>query len=54
MRLTTTPQYASIHAETIVVGASASKPAEERKADVVEAAYQAAQAAVRPVSCIVA
>lgn len=40
-------QYASIHAETVVVGASAAKPAEGRQAEVVEAAYQAAQAAVR-------
>jgi hypothetical protein len=39
-------QYASIHAETIVIGATDAAPAEDRRADVVEAAYQAAQAAV--------
>jgi hypothetical protein len=34
--------------ETIVIGATAEKPAEGKKADVVRAAYDAAQIAVRP------
>ncbi|CED82908.1 Metallopeptidase [Phaffia rhodozyma] len=39
--------YASIHAETLVVGATDASPVEDRKADAIEAAYQAAQAAMR-------
>lgn len=38
--------YASVHAETVVVGADSSKPVEGAKADVVKAAYEAAQVAV--------
>ncbi|KAI5449709.1 hypothetical protein NCC49_004170 [Naganishia albida] len=39
--------YASIHAETVVVGADASSPVDGKKADVVKAAYDAAQLAMR-------
>lgn len=41
--------YASISAETIVVGADASNPVTGRRADVIKAAYTAAEAALRTV-----
>lgn len=39
--------FASISAETIVVGASAENPVTGRRADVIKAAYTAAEAAMR-------
>lgn len=39
--------YASIAAETIVVGASAENPVTGRKADAVQAAWYAAEASIR-------
>jgi methionine aminopeptidase len=41
--------FASIHAETIVVGADAANPVTGRRADVIKAAYTAAEAAMRTV-----
>lgn len=41
--------FASISAETIVVGADASNPVTGRRADVIKAAYTAAEAAMRTV-----
>lgn len=41
--------FASIHAETIVIGADASNPVTGRRADVIKAAYTAAEAAMRTV-----
>ena len=38
--------YASVHAETLVVGADASKPVEGVKADALKAAWEASQVAV--------
>lgn len=39
--------YAAVQTETIIVGATKEEPATGRKADVVKAAYTAAQAAIR-------
>lgn len=39
--------YASVHAETIVIGASSESPVDGVKADAIKAAYEAAQAAMR-------
>jgi len=39
--------YAALQTETLIVGATASEPATGRKADVVKAAWHAAQAAIR-------
>jgi methionine aminopeptidase len=41
--------FAAVAAETIVVGASAEKPVEGRKADVLRAAWTAAEAAMRTI-----
>ena len=39
--------FAAVSAETLVVGASADEPVTGRKADVIKAAYTAAEAAMR-------